>query len=301
MIVHDDASKDASLELLRTTYPQVIVLAAEENVGFTVANNRMAKAARGEFLLLLNNDAALHPGAIAALLQSAVSIAKPGILTLPQYDWESGVLVDRGCLLDPFYNPVPNEDPARENVAMGIGACLFLPRALWYDLGGFPEWMGSLAEDVFLCGLARLRNHPVMVATGSGYRHRQGHSFGGNRVREGRLRTTTRRRALSERNKTSALIVLTPGPAVWPLLAIHLSLLLFEGLVLSLLLRSTGAWREIYWPALRWPFGHIQLLNSQRRQAQASRSVSLREYLATTRWWPRKLEMLTRYGVPTIR
>jgi hypothetical protein len=51
----------------------------------------------------------------------ADALGKPAILSLPQYDFETGKLVDRGCLLDPFFNPVPNLDPAREDVAMAIG------------------------------------------------------------------------------------------------------------------------------------------------------------------------------------
>jgi len=71
IIVHDDASTDASLELLRTGYPQVRVLASEQNVGFCIANNRMAEVAAGDYLLLLNNDAALAPDALATLLASS--------------------------------------------------------------------------------------------------------------------------------------------------------------------------------------------------------------------------------------
>jgi GT2 family glycosyltransferase len=299
ILVHDDASTDASIDLLRSEFPGVTVLVASENVGFTVANNRMAKEARGTHLLLLNNDAALLPGAIQALLE--LVSGEGGIATLPQYDWTTNDLVDRGCLLDPFCNPVPNLDPDRSDVAMGIGACLCLPRTLWHALGGLPEWMGSLAEDVFICGLARLHGHPVRVAKASGYRHRQGHSFGGNRAQGGRLSTTTRRRALSERNKTSALVVLTPGLALGPLLTLHWLLLLAEGAALTLLLRSTEPWRAIYAPALASVFRQRRLLCAQRRRAQSGRQVSVPRYFATTRWWPRKLSMLGRYGIPVIR
>ena len=141
IIVHDDASSDASVEILINDYPDVELLASKMNVGFCVANNRMANIARGKYILLLNNDAALYPDAIQALLQQARTIGEQAILTLPQYDWESGTLVDYGCQLDPFYNPVPNKAPDKPEVAMTIGACMFLPRNLWRKLGGFPPWM----------------------------------------------------------------------------------------------------------------------------------------------------------------
>ena len=71
IIVHDDASTDNSLDLLRQRYPQVEVLASTENVGFSVGNNRMVAHARGEYVLLLNNDAELYPDALATLLDAA--------------------------------------------------------------------------------------------------------------------------------------------------------------------------------------------------------------------------------------
>jgi GT2 family glycosyltransferase len=301
IIVHDDASVDGSIAFLREHYPQVEILASAENVGFCVSNNRMVALARGEYVLLLNNDAALYPDALATLLDQARQVPRQGILTLPQHDWESGELVDRGCLLDPFYNPVPNLDPARSDVAMMIGACLFLRRNLWNELGGFPAWFGSLAEDMYLCCLARLRGLPVRVTTGSGYRHRQGASFGGNRVGGGRLHTTYRRRALSERNKTTVLLVCTPTWLVWPLLGLHLVLLIGEGVVLTLLKRDRRVWHDIYGSTLGWLARNIGALRIRRRDVQRIRDVTLRAYLRDFITVPRKLELLRRYGLPRFR
>jgi GT2 family glycosyltransferase len=300
VIVHDDASPDRSLELLRNEYPQVVLLESPANVGFSVSNNRMAAEARGEFLLLLNNDAALLPGALQRLVDTTSGPGAPAIATLPQYDWVTGNLVDRGCLLDPFCNPVPNLDPTRTSVAMTIGACLFLRRQLWNELGGFPAWMDSLAEDVYLCCQARLRGHRIGAAAGSGYRHRQGASFGGNRVQDGRLQTTYRRRALSERNKTAALVVLVPGPLAWLLLALHLFLLAAEGVAISALMRTLAPWRGIYGPTFHWTLSHLKMLLSLRRDQQSQRNTGLLRYFATTRWLPQKLRLLRRHGLPKL-
>jgi GT2 family glycosyltransferase len=300
IIVHDDASTDNSLALLQQRYPQVEILASGENVGFSVGNNRMVAHARGEYVLLLNNDAALYPDALATLLNAARCQTCPGIQTLPQYDWISGDLVDRGCLLDPFYNPVPNLDPERSDVAMVIGACLFMPRTLWNSLGGFPEWLESIGEDLYLCCLARLRGTPVQVGAESGYRHRQGASFGGNRVSKGKLHTNLRRRRLSERNKTFALFVLTPGAVVWPLLALHLATLLVEGLLLSMLKPTAHVWSGIYRPTITSPIRYWATLRARRTEAQNTRHAGWWKYMSTTRLWPRKLQLLKNYGLPHI-
>lgn len=301
IIVHDDASADGSVALLRERFPQVEVLASGENVGFCIANNRMVAHARGQFVLLLNNDAALFPDAVATLLSLARGLPGPAILTLPQYDWASGALVDRGCMIDPFYNPVPNRDPARAEVAYGIGACLWLPNTLWKELGGFPEWFESIGEDLYLCCLARLRGQPTIVARRSGYRHRQGASFGGNRPDAGKLVTSYRRRSLSERNKTALLLSLTPSPLAWPLLVLHLALLCVEGASLAAIRRDHRIWTRIYWPAIALPVMHGARLMDMRRMAQDGRRAGLRAYLRAMRPIPRKLQLLFAHGLPRIR
>jgi GT2 family glycosyltransferase len=301
IIVHDDASADDSVTLLRDKYPQVELLASTDNVGFCISNNRMAEHARGEFILLLNNDAALYPDALVSLLDAAQAQLHPAILTLPQYDWESGTLVDRGCLLDPFYNPVPNLDPERADVAMVVGACLFVSRALWEELGGFPDWMESIGEDLYLCCQARLRGNRVTALTASGYRHRQGRTFGGNRPESGRLQSTVRRRRLSERNKTVAMLVLTPTLLVWPLLALHMLLLTLEGIAIGIVRWDWPIVREVYAGVFVALARHWRICRTTRRIVMSYRTIALHDYLRPFTLLPRKLTMLIRYGIPDVR
>ena len=127
VIVHDDASSDESVAFIHQHYPRVALIESRENVGFCVANNRMAAQARGEFLLLLNNDAELFPDALNALYKTAKQLDKPAIIGLPQYDAATGDLIDRGSLLDPFLNPVPNLNQKRaKNLILACG----LPRSI---------------------------------------------------------------------------------------------------------------------------------------------------------------------------
>jgi GT2 family glycosyltransferase len=299
VIVHDDASTDSSVELIRQKYPSVKLLQSADNVGFCVANNRMVAAAAGDYVLLLNNDAALFPDALSKLLEQAE--AGPGnILTLPQYDWVTHRLVDRGCLLDYFYNPIPNLDADRTDVAMVIGACLWIPRRLWIELDGFPTWMESIAEDLYLCSIARLRGHEVRVVPGSGYRHRQGASFGGNKPSQSKLASTMRRRRLSERNKSYALFICTPTPAMWALLALHALLLIAEGLVLSAWRRNPRIFLDIYWNAVASVVKERARLRSTRNQLMKLKATSNRRYFSVFARMPRKLSMLRQFGVPDI-
>jgi GT2 family glycosyltransferase len=300
VIVHDDASTDDSLALLRGKFPQVTVLASTENVGFCVGNNRMVSHARGKFILLLNNDAALFPDALQTLLAAAEIEALSAIRTLPQYDWQTGDLIDRGCLLDPFYNPIPNLDPDRINVAMVIGACLFLPHSLWVELGGFPEWMESIGEDLFLCCHARLRGYGVTALPNSGYRHRRGATFSGARKDDHKLSTTFRRRRLSERNKTLVMVICTPTLLIWPLLALHLLALACEGIILTCSKRDWRIWRDIYVSATAGVWVLRRQMLASRQEMQRNRRSGASTYLRVFRPIGYKLLMFLRHGMPNV-
>jgi len=301
ILVHDDASSDGSAAYIRDHYPNVTLIESTENVGFCIANNRMVERASGEFVLLLNNDAALFPDALATLHQAAQNIGQPTILGLPQYDASSGELVDIGCLFDPFLNPVPNRNPHRNEVGMVIGACLWIPKRLWNELGGFPEWFGSIAEDMYLCCRARLAGHAVRALPDSGYRHWQGKSFGGNRVAENRLSTTYRRRVLSERNKSFVMVLTYPAPLFQIMFPLHLVLLLTEGIVLALLKRQWTSFRDIYLASLKALWHERVRLRLLRRKLQAQRSVGIWRFFSVFRWLPYKLRLLLKHGVPQIK
>ncbi|MFQ6100835.1 MAG: glycosyltransferase family 2 protein [Anaerolineae bacterium] len=61
VIVADNGSTDGSLELLARHYPEVRVLALGRNRGFAGACNAGMRAARGEIVVLLNNDTEANP------------------------------------------------------------------------------------------------------------------------------------------------------------------------------------------------------------------------------------------------
>jgi GT2 family glycosyltransferase len=301
ILVHDDHSTDGSLAHIRTTYPGIALIESADNVGFCIANNRMAAVATGRYLLLLNNDAALYPDAIGTLLSEAQRLAQPAILSLPQYDAASGALLDIGARLDPFLNPVPNLDPRQNDAGMVAGACLWIDASLWEKLGGFPPWFGSLGEDLYLCCRARRWGYPVRAVGTSGYRHHVGASFGGGKTHGGRLSTSFRRRALSERNKTFVMVMCYPTPAMQLVLPLHITLLLLEGMVLSLVLGNSAFWRQIYWPI-------VPALVRQRQELRAARAaISSRAphtkvgFFSAFNWLPHKLTMLLRHGLPKVR
>lgn len=301
IIVHDDASTDGSAAHIRERHPDVQLIESTGNVGFCTSNNRMAHAARGSFLLLLNNDAELFPDALRILHEAARRTDVPAMLTLPQYDAETGVLIDIGCRFDPFLNPIPRLCVSDGEPAMISGACMWVPRALWFELGGFPDWFESLAEDSFLSTVARLYGYRIEALGSSGFRHWVGKSLGGGKVTAQRLSTTASRRAKSERNKNYVIALTYPAPMLAMILPLHALLLLCEGAVLALIKRDPKLFGAIYLASLTALWARRRQLRQERRAIQLRRRIGIRQFCAAFDKMPYKLSLLLRFGLPEIR
>ena len=64
VLVVDNASRDGSVEMVANDFPQVRLFQPGNNLGFAAANNLAFQAAQGKYLVLLNSDAFLLPGAL---------------------------------------------------------------------------------------------------------------------------------------------------------------------------------------------------------------------------------------------
>jgi GT2 family glycosyltransferase len=176
VIIVDNASADGSAEFIRNEYPDVVLVESHANLGFTGGNNLGARYARGELLLLLNNDTKLlgsiQPaldrcrmpgvGAVGAHLfyadmRSQISVGYEhsplrialSWLGLSKFEWLPRVF--RRAELDAgFY------DREHRDVAWVCGAFLVTPRAVWQRLGGLDDSYFMYVEDVDYCKQVRL-------------------------------------------------------------------------------------------------------------------------------------------------
>jgi len=261
----------------------------------------MAEAARGRYLLLLNNDAVLRPGSLAALLREACDTTTPVVLGLPQYTLHDGSLVDRGYEFDLFMNPIPVFTTGLHEVATATGACLWIPREVWNAVGGFPSWFESIAEDIYLCQAARLLGYPTRVLDAPGFDHWIGKNLGGGKVMDDKLKTTARRRALSERNKTAVMLLCYPASALLVLLPIHALLLGIEALFLWVSGSGRGKVARIYGAILPDLWRKREAISALRHQLQTHKNQSGWGFMRRFHWLPHKLRMLLRHGAPEIR
>ncbi|HVR55628.1 MAG TPA: glycosyltransferase family 2 protein [Pseudolabrys sp.] len=79
-IVVDNASRDNSVDILRTKYPAVELIENLTNVGFGRANNQAISRIEGQHVLLLNTDAFVSPDTFTKTLNFMTSAPRCGIL-----------------------------------------------------------------------------------------------------------------------------------------------------------------------------------------------------------------------------
>lgn len=101
-IVVDNASADGTADLVRREHPWATLVAGRENLGYGSALNVGIAAATTEYVLLMNPDAVIGPGDLAALVRfldgrPAAALAAPAIVE------GEGVLQPAGVLPRPAY------------------------------------------------------------------------------------------------------------------------------------------------------------------------------------------------------
>lgn len=174
IIVVDNASSDETPEMLRA-FPWVRVIRNDENRGFAGANNQGAAAARGEFLVLLNNDIVAHRGWLASMLKVARERGAGAVgarLLFPD-----GTIQHAGVRIHPIAFGLPGfvafhdmyrapgdfpEACATNDLEVVTGACLLTPRAVYEELGGLDEGFWNGYEDVDYCLKVRDRGLRVV-------------------------------------------------------------------------------------------------------------------------------------------
>lgn len=146
VVIVDNASTDATRELLKRV-KGVKIIENETNLHYLLACNQAAKLARGEFLLLLNNDAQLQGDSIAAALQTITSSddigAVGGRIILPDGTLqEAGSIIwqDGSCLgYGRGESPFAQEFMFRRDVDYCSAVFLLTRRAQFLAQGGFDE------------------------------------------------------------------------------------------------------------------------------------------------------------------
>jgi GT2 family glycosyltransferase len=79
VLVVDNGSVDGSPEMVESRYPTARLIRNRDNRGFAAANNQAIHISNGRFVLLLNSDAVLLPGAVESMLRFMEHEPRAGI------------------------------------------------------------------------------------------------------------------------------------------------------------------------------------------------------------------------------
>jgi O-antigen biosynthesis protein len=186
VIVVDDCSQDASGEVL-PTIPGLRYQRNAENLGFIGACNAGAAAARGEYLVFLNNDTAVQPGWLDALLDTFATHHDTGLVGA-KLVYPDGRLQEAGGIVfsdGSGWNYGRFDDPAApqynfvREVDYCSGAAIALRRALFEELGGFDShYAPAYYEDTDLAMRVRRAGLSVLYQPKSVVVHFEGISSG---------------------------------------------------------------------------------------------------------------------------
>lgn len=180
IIVVDNGSHDGSAAFVHQHYPHIRLLALTKNRGFSGGVNAGLAVARGDYLVLLNNDALAEPDflthLVAPLAHDHTLGASAGVLTFahqPQIVASAGIRFHRdGVALDDFMLQPVTALPAHEIAVWGAsGGAVAYRRAALQDIGVFDEGYFAYLEDVDLAWRLRLRGWQTMLAPLARARH----------------------------------------------------------------------------------------------------------------------------------
>ncbi|MCD6452487.1 MAG: glycosyltransferase [Acidobacteria bacterium] len=195
VIVVDNASSKEVRGVLRSI-PGITLLENEENRGFAPACNQGAEFARGKFLCFLNNDTIPTKNWLSSMIEVINNDPQVGIvgskLVYPQSNLIQHAGVGLTEELIPYhinaYLPADHPEVNREQEVFAVtGACLLIPRELFFEVGKFDEEFINGLEDIDLNLKVRTRGFRVIYTPKSLVYHYEGLSPGRRKNEEANL------------------------------------------------------------------------------------------------------------------
>ena len=159
LIIVDNGSSDSTTDLL-AVLDNCVVISNVENLGFVKAVNQGAKHARGEYILLLNNDAVIHQQTLSSALSSIheresvgavggkISLIDGSLQEAGSIIWSDGSCLGYGRGDDPMASDYMFE----RDVDYCSGAFLLFRRKHFEELDGFDlDYAPAYYEESDFC------------------------------------------------------------------------------------------------------------------------------------------------------
>ncbi|MDY6121523.1 MAG: glycosyltransferase family 2 protein [Porphyromonas sp.] len=193
IVVADNGSEDESVALLREQFPSVEVLEFDRNYGFAEGYNRAIAAVDESIVCLLNSDVRVSARWLESPLQTfecspKVAALQPKIRAERnpgafEYAGAAGGFIDRlgypfcrGRIFDTVEDDQGQYDAA-QSVFWASGACLFIRRELYLEMGGLDGRFFAHQEEIDLCWRIVARGHCIVALGDSVVYHYGGASL----------------------------------------------------------------------------------------------------------------------------
>jgi GT2 family glycosyltransferase len=170
IIVVDNASSDGTPEWVAERFPTVTLICNERNLGFAGAVNVGLRAARGDVLMLFNQDAAARPGWMRAMVLGLTASPDVGIAGCKIYYWDRKTIWHAGVIFpDPRMQMVHRGDGETDHgqyeqpvdVDAVTGAAMAIRRGVLNAIGLLDEDYFVYFEDIDFCLRAKEAGYRV--------------------------------------------------------------------------------------------------------------------------------------------
>jgi GT2 family glycosyltransferase/glycosyltransferase involved in cell wall biosynthesis len=186
LVLVDDTADAATARVIGAVQNAQVVT-NEQNTGFLRSNNRAAEVARGDYLVLLNDDTEVQPGWLEALVDCAGSDGSIAYVA-SKLVYPDGRLQEAGGIVwsdgtgwnyGRGDNPAKPEYNFRRDVDYGSAAAALVRADAWREAGGFDErFSPGYYEDTDLCMRLRELGYRVVYEPRALVVHLEGASHG---------------------------------------------------------------------------------------------------------------------------
>ena len=175
VIMVDNGSADGSVAFVRKCFPRVKVLKLDRNYGFAEGNNRGLRAAKGEYIVFLNNDTKVRPHWLSGIVDVANISEDVGICGSKIFDQKLNAVMGEGRLNVLGVPEIISRHAKATECFFVSGASMLVKRKVLKRLGQcFDSEFFAYFEDVDLCWRAKLAGYKVMYAPASEVVHKGG-------------------------------------------------------------------------------------------------------------------------------
>ena len=189
IVIVDNGSTDGTVAYLQTYAPSARLVVNDRNLGFARASNQGILAARGDLIVMLNNDTMPAPGCLAALTAALEGQPRVGACAAtqvfahaPEVVNSAGLTVGQDLVaLDGHLGQAVADLPTAPWPVFGVsaGAAIYR-RAALDDVGLFDERFFAYLEDVDLAWRLRLRGWQALATPDALVRHVYSATAGGD-------------------------------------------------------------------------------------------------------------------------